>query len=209
MTDKHLCPRKEKILSLEGDDLALLPGRLFAYALKKSRFVPLDVRYVKEIDWRDDGFSRLQLDESHKRMIQGSVRALRRRRRIERTIKESNTSTLFTQDFIRGKGRGLVIMLHGEPGIGKTATAEAVAQAHKRPLFPIHLTTSLWDLEDSLTESFRLADLWDCILLIDEADVLLESRKATEFFQNSIVPCKSYFQLSIKHRDLMQPNPSI
>jgi len=32
-----------------------------------------------------------------------------------------------TQDFIRGKGSGLFILLHGVPGVGKTATAEAIA----------------------------------------------------------------------------------
>ncbi|KAL8879546.1 MAG: hypothetical protein Q9198_002859 [Flavoplaca austrocitrina] len=38
-------------------------------------------------------------------------------------------------DLIEGKGRGLVIMLHGPPGIGKTLTAEAIAEKTSRPLF--------------------------------------------------------------------------
>ncbi|KAF7546442.1 hypothetical protein G7Z17_g8435 [Cylindrodendrum hubeiense] len=135
-TDRYLRPNHSRPIP-EGDDLALLPQRVFAYALKEGRFFPGDVRFMKKLDWREDGFSRLQLEASHKRMIQGSVRALLRRKRIESIIEKDNPDTLCTQDFIRGKGRGLIIMLHGEPGIGKTATAEAVAQTHKLPLFPI------------------------------------------------------------------------
>jgi ATP-dependent 26S proteasome regulatory subunit len=30
-------------------------------------------------------------------------------------------------DWIKGKGKGLFILLHGVPGVGKTVTAEAVA----------------------------------------------------------------------------------
>ena len=79
------------------------------------------------------------------------------------------------QDFIFGKGRGLLILLHGEPGVGKTATAEAVAQSTRRPLFPISCSdlTAGWEVEERLEDIFRLAHLWDCVLLLDEADVFL------------------------------------
>lgn len=45
-------------------------------------------------------------------------------------------------DLVRGKGKGLVILLHGEPGVGKTTTAECVAEYTKRPLFA--LTCGKW-----------------------------------------------------------------
>jgi len=75
-----------------------------------------------------------------------------------------------SQDLIRGKGRGLVILLHGVPGVGKTATAEAVAQAYKEPLLPItsgDLRFTAESVETSLNEIFRLAYFWDCVLLLD------------------------------------------
>jgi DNA polymerase III delta prime subunit len=50
-----------------------------------------------------------------------------RRQRIERNIEVADGKQLLTKDFIWGKGRGMLVMLHGEPGVGKTATAEAVA----------------------------------------------------------------------------------
>jgi len=60
-------------------------------------------------------------------------------------------------------------MLHGKPGVGKIAAAEAVAQATKRPLFLV-----LADV--NLTQIFYLAHLWDCILLMDEDDIFLTTR---------------------------------
>lgn len=41
------------------------------------------------------------------------------------------------EDLVRGKGKGLVILLHGVPGVGKTSTAECVAEYTKRPLFAL------------------------------------------------------------------------
>ena len=173
----------------EGDDLALLPRRVFVYSLKRSLFAPVDVNFMKEIDYREDGFGRLQLPESHKKMVESAVQSHLRRKKIERIL-ESGNAHLITQDFIRDKGRGLIIMLHGEPGVGKTATAEAVAQTYRRPLFPIscgNLNGSR-AAEAMLGTVFRLANMWDCILLLDEADVLLSARTSTEDLErNSMV----------------------
>ena len=95
-----------------------------------------------------------------------------------------------SQDVIEGKGQGLVILLHGVPGVGKTATAEAVALENRKPLFAITcgdlgLTPS--DVEHHLTEVFRLAHLWDCVLLLDEADVFLSSRSNLDLNRNALV----------------------
>jgi replication-associated recombination protein RarA len=40
-------------------------------------------------------------------------------------------------DIIKGKGRGLVTVLHGSPGVGKTLTAECIAEYSHRPLYVI------------------------------------------------------------------------
>ncbi|KAH6687815.1 hypothetical protein F5X68DRAFT_275535 [Plectosphaerella plurivora] len=172
----------------EGDDLALLPRRVFVYSLKDAMFLPVDVRYMTSLETKGNGFDRLQLPENHKRMIQSATSAHMRRKHIERLIKKTGSSErLLTQDFIQGKGMGLIIMLHGEPGIGKTATAEAVAHTFRRPLFPISCGDlgSVWAAEKKLEVIFRLADLWDCILLLDEADVLLSARTPTDNFERN------------------------
>ncbi|KAM5345155.1 hypothetical protein ACJ41O_011017 [Fusarium nematophilum] len=188
--DKYMRPGRDSNIVPEGDDLALLPPRLYVYSLRDTKFVAVDVRHLKSLRWRDDGFNQLQLQEDHKLVIQSSVRSYLRRRPAERRIEKAKSDILCTQDFIRGKGRGLLIMLHGEPGTGKTATAEAVAQTYRRPLLSI--SCGKWDrswmAEESLEVVFRLANLWDCILLLDEADVFLSARTSTDnLLRNSLV----------------------
>lgn len=165
------------------DDLVLLPVRVFVYALRQRRFVPVDVCRLRPVAILSNAIDQLQLPKHQKDTIQAAVFSHLRRQRIERVIEENRETELKAQDFIAGKGRGLLIMLHGEPGVGKTATAEAIAQATQRPLFPVNCSDLEsrpsrfgTTVEDLLDEIFRLAHLWDCVLLMDEADVFLSAR---------------------------------
>lgn len=76
------------------------------------------------------------------------------------------------------------------PGVGKTATAEAVALEYQKPLFSItcgDLGLTPKEVEKSLTEIFRLAHLWHCVLLFDEADVFLAQRSRFDLGRNALV----------------------
>lgn len=42
-------------------------------------------------------------------------------------------------------------------------------------------------MEDKLIKWFRLAEKWGAVILIDEADVYLERRQATDLKRNSLV----------------------
>jgi SpoVK/Ycf46/Vps4 family AAA+-type ATPase len=119
-----------------------------------------------------DPFSSLQIDPGHK----DTTEILLYTHFEKKTLDRGPGPAIPDQDLIRGKGRGAVFLLHGAPGVGKTATAKAVAQKYGTPLFSI----SCGDLgyqpdkvESALTEIFQLAQVWDCILLLDEADVFL------------------------------------
>jgi ATPase family associated with various cellular activities (AAA) len=183
-TDQYLVKRGGK-QTLSEDDIVLLPKRLFAYALRERKFVHVDVRYLKPITEHIDGFKSLKIDDDHRRMIQSLVHFHFKKKAIEKQGRE-----IGTQDLIRGKGKGLVILLHGVPGVGKTATAEAVAQANKKPLFPItcgDLGFTPESVENSLNEIFRLAHLWDCVLLLDEADIFLSQRTKSDLQRNALV----------------------
>jgi ATP-dependent Lon protease len=48
-----------------------------------------------------------------------------------------DSKTNYHADSVRGKGSGRIFLLHGEPGVGKTLTAECVAEATRRPLLSI------------------------------------------------------------------------
>lgn len=144
-----------------AEDYALLPRRLFAYALRERKFFVGDIKFFTKIETGDNPFENLKIDESHVRIVQSVVWSHFQRKSMEDL---STVRTRIDQDLIRGKGRGLVILLHGAPGVGKTATAEAVAQWHRKPLFVItcgDLGFTPQGVESSLSEIFRLAHLWD------------------------------------------------
>lgn len=164
---------------LSGEDLALLPSRMFVYSLRNRKFINADVQNLKSIEVVLDPFSDLKIEEPHKRLIRSVVQDHFDKKSVQRQLRAQDIETL-EQDFIRGKGKGLVIMLHGAPGVGKTATAEAIASAHRKPLFAItcgDLGIDPREVESTLSEIFRLANLWDCILLLDEAEIFLSRRE--------------------------------
>ncbi|PKK45243.1 hypothetical protein CI102_10377, partial [Trichoderma harzianum] len=87
-------------------------------------------------------------------------------------------------------GKGLILLLHGAPGVGKTSTAEGVAECFQKPLFQItcgDLGVTARDVEKTLQMNFNLATKWGCILLLDEADVFLSQREETDFVRNGMV----------------------
>jgi AAA+ superfamily predicted ATPase len=78
----------------------------------------------------------------------------------------------------------------GAPGVGKTCTAECIAELVKKPLYPItcgDLGSTAEDVEKGLKKHFMLASKWDCVMLLDEADVFLARRKPEDLHRNSIV----------------------
>ncbi|KAK3292477.1 uncharacterized protein B0H64DRAFT_435213 [Chaetomium fimeti] len=180
----------------EDRDLVLLPSRVMAYSLRDRKFFNADVSSIREITWPPEDtspFNLLKINQKHKDMILAIVHEHFDKKTLAAQLQQLAAShgnkgggggdlelTLPDQDFIRGKGQGLVILLHGAPGVGKTATAEAVALSRRRPLFLItcgDLGTTPETVEGGLKQIFRLASLWDCILLLDEADIFLSQRE--------------------------------
>jgi SpoVK/Ycf46/Vps4 family AAA+-type ATPase len=111
-----------------------------------------------------------------------------------RTTDDRNPGDIRSQrefDAVKGKGTGLVILLHGAPGVGKTSTAECVAANAGMPLFPITCGdlggSTAQEVERNLEKFFDLARKWGCVLLLDEADVFLSAREKGDIRQNSLV----------------------
>ncbi|KAI1268830.1 hypothetical protein F5Y18DRAFT_439426 [Xylariaceae sp. FL1019] len=176
-------------LELRDEDLVLLPKRMFAYALRERRFVPVNTNFLKPIRRQPGVFENLKILKDYKDIVRGLVASHFQRKALERRYVDMSTEGP-SQDLIQNKGRGLVVLLHGVPGVGKTATAEAVAQEYRKPLFVITcgdlgLTPS--EVESSLSNVFRLANLWDCVLLLDEADVFLSQRSKLDMKRNALV----------------------
>lgn len=78
---------------------------------------------LQDIQWSDEPFNFLVLGQKQKMLISALVRQ-----------HVTNNSQSF-DDVIKGKGRGLIGLLSGKPGCGKTMTAEAIAEKTRRPLY--------------------------------------------------------------------------
>lgn len=141
--------------------------RLGGYALDR----------IRDINWREEAFQQLVLGDKQKQLIHSLV-------------KQHSAKASFFDDIIAGKGQGLVGLLSGSPGCGKTLTAEAVAEITHRPLYIVsagELGTEPHHLDKKLTEIFELAQMWDAVLLLDEADVFLQARSTTDVSRNALV----------------------
>lgn len=185
----HHRPTEAHKTELRDEDLILLPKRMFAYVLRERRFVAIDITSLTPIRREQGVFENLRILKDYKDIVRGLVASHFEKKTIERKYVDRGTEGP-SQDLIQGKGRGLVVLLHGVPGVGKTATAEAVAMENKKPLFVVtcgDLGLSPSEVERSLTNMFRLAHMWDCVLLLDEADVFLSQRGGRDMKRNALV----------------------
>jgi AAA+ superfamily predicted ATPase len=74
---------------------------------------------------------------------------------IYRLVVAHSQSTSSFDDFVKGKGRGLIGLFFGPPGAGKTLTAEAIAETAKMPLYAVSSgalsdSETCWALESSV-----------------------------------------------------------
>ncbi|KAK7422557.1 hypothetical protein QQX98_001580 [Neonectria punicea] len=93
-------------------------------------------------------------------------------------------------DFVKTKGRGVIVLLCGPAGVGKTLTAEAVAENSKAPLYILSagdLGSTPEKLEPALESALACCQLWGAMLLLDEADVFLQRRGTDSMKRNELV----------------------
>jgi hypothetical protein len=92
-------------------------------------------------------------------------------------------------DIVAGKAQGVIILCSGQPGTGKTLTAEVYSEIAKRPLYMVQcsqLGTDEETLEKNLSVVLARTARWKAILLIDESDVYIHER-GKDIHQNAIV----------------------
>ena len=95
----------------------------------------------------------------------------------------------FSSDIIEGKAAGNIVLNKGAPGLGKTLTAEIYSEIVGSPLYAIHsgtLGTTASEIDATLQIIFSRARRWNCVLLLDEADVFVMKR-GTDLEHNAIV----------------------
>jgi len=153
--------------NLTNDQLLLLPYRVCGYSLHRRKWYPLNVAQLQLVKVATTAFERLILPPGHKEML--SV-LFREKNQAPQQDEPENS------DLIKGKSRGIIILLHGAPGMGKTSTAEAFASRHKRPFFTIKIAdlgSTPGELRQNLAQILRWTERWNCVLLVREADAVL------------------------------------
>ncbi|KAH0430169.1 ATPase [Colletotrichum camelliae] len=135
------------------------------------------IESVTEVEWNEGAFDQLVLPHDYKTIVRAFVEA------------QMSSASGF-DDIIRGKGQGIIMLLSGEPGVGKTLTAESMAEAMKKPLYAMsagELGITADDVEDSLRRVLEMCAKWQAVLLLDECDIFLEKRRASDLQRNQIV----------------------
>jgi SpoVK/Ycf46/Vps4 family AAA+-type ATPase len=136
----------------------------------------LKVDLIREVNWNHKAFGSLVADDDTKEMIQALV--------------SNQLAAQKGTDVIESKGNGLILLLHGPPGTGKTYTAESVAEIARKPLYPVtcgDIGTEPGEVEKYLDSVFYLGKIWDCVVLLDEAEVFLEQRTLNDLRRNALV----------------------
>ncbi|KAG6865036.1 hypothetical protein C0991_005528 [Blastosporella zonata] len=161
---------------LSDEDLILSSTVVYGFSLSDKTWLEFDVEEVQPVEWNEDAFVNLVLPSARKDLL--------------RSLVEAHHRELGFDDFIKGKGHGLVINLFGPPGVGKTFSAEATSEHVKRPLYVIgggDLGTKASEMDSTLERIFDVATAWKAIVLIDEADVFLEQRSLHDLERNAMV----------------------
>jgi SpoVK/Ycf46/Vps4 family AAA+-type ATPase len=138
--------------------------------------VDLEVDNFREVNWNKQSFKHLVIDPDSKELVHALI--------TNQIAREQGT------DIVESKGNGLIILLHGGPGTGKTFTAESVAELAEKPLYRVtcgDIGTKPVEVEQYLESVLHLSKNWGCVVLLDEADVFLEQRSLTDLERNALV----------------------
>ncbi|KAK3349555.1 hypothetical protein B0T25DRAFT_504750 [Lasiosphaeria hispida] len=191
-----LQPAKPGSVREFAEILQLLPHQIPAYEFRSRQWVWLDVDKIEEIDKSDEarhrGWNDLVIPDSYRQLLVSLVdnHTSGTENQIGGRSRSTRESPAFQIDLVRGKGRGLIILLHGPPGSGKTSTAETIAAYTGRPLYSItcgDIGVTADQVESRLQYHTELAAKWGCVLLLDEADVFLMRRSWDNMERNALV----------------------
>ncbi|KAJ5384477.1 hypothetical protein N7517_002388 [Penicillium concentricum] len=170
----------EEIQPGDEEMYLLMPSKIRGFALGKNQWAEFDISGVYALDPMSAPFGSLAIGDTELHLI----RALGL---TDFTLDRDDT---FRNDFVQGKGLNQVILLHGPPGVGKTLTVECLAEELGRPLLNLTVAdigTKESEMEHRLAGWLDLAQRWNAIVLIDEADIYLARRERNELQRSALV----------------------
>ncbi|KAG9091376.1 hypothetical protein FRC06_000590, partial [Ceratobasidium sp. 370] len=163
---------------LPDDILCLTPPAHYGWSFTAKLWGLILVENLAEIVFDEMAFDQLVLKKEYKKMIKALVET------------HAGQGDGLAKDLVAGKGGGMVMVLHGKPGTGKTLTAEAISEHLKCPLYVVssgELGIQAAQLERQLNDILEMTAAWKAVVLIDEADVFLEARNTHDLMRNSLV----------------------
>lgn len=158
---------------LQEIDFICMTPFVYGFSFRTKVWGEMIAANISPVQFCTESFQQLVLDPEIKTLV--------------RTLVASKSKG---KDFIEGKGGGCIFLLDGEPGTGKTLTAEAVSEDLKRPLHSVsvgELGTNPDDLDKRLRMILEVAARWNAVLLLDECDVFLEARSDQDIQRNAMV----------------------
>ncbi|GKZ86753.1 hypothetical protein AnigIFM56816_002352 [Aspergillus niger] len=153
-------------VGLSDDQYLICASFINGFSFAQKAWCQLSVSALTDVEWNHNAFKRLVMAENRRELIHGLVKAHRQ------------DDAVF-DDVVANKGKGLIALLTGSPGVGKTLTAEAVAEVTQRPLYVVATGELGIDpdvVDNRLGMILEITRRWGCVLLIDEADVFLSAR---------------------------------
>jgi hypothetical protein len=103
-------------LKMSDEEYMICTTVVAGYSLNDKKWGWFEVAAIQDIEFNEGAFDALIFEEVKKKMLLSLVKA-------HATEKEG------FDDVIKGKGKGLIILLHGEAGTGKTLTAGSYEEA--------------------------------------------------------------------------------
>ena len=147
----------------EGFEEIPIHPYIYIFHLQVHKYVWVHVENMKPYEYDETLREKLVLPQTHRDLIDILVQHM----------------NVLLDDVIKGKSGGTSILCTGEPGLGKTLTAEVYAEIMKKPLYKVQsgqLGLRSDDVEKNFKEILQRAARWGAILLIDEADVYIRKR---------------------------------
>ncbi|KAK1757422.1 ATPase [Echria macrotheca] len=178
-----LDPAEDGLPPNEALYLQVITDTIPAFILGQRSWGQLKVEHLTDVRPDQEAFKFLVLDDE----IKLTVKAL-----IGKFANSDGKVSPWPSDFVKHKGEGRIFLLHGSPGVGKTCTAECIAELTRRPLLSltsgdIGTSTQANLVERSLNHFLALGERYGALVLLDEADVYLEARTTKDLPRNGLV----------------------
>ncbi|KAK3688879.1 hypothetical protein B0T22DRAFT_490466 [Podospora appendiculata] len=163
------------------EDMMICDHYVHGFLLDKQKWVRVHVKYLEPTQFYPNTWDTLQLSSEKKDVIYAMVTGF---------LQETKASLRGWEQVIIKKGNGLLFLLHGEPGLGKTYTVECLSEKTRRPLYRVttaELGTQADSFEKRLSRVFKLGHRWRAVVLLDEADIIMAARDKNNLERNALV----------------------